>query len=72
MQKTHAEVLYERGEKAGAIRSRREMLRNLLEDRFGPLPEALTRQIEAVTELDRLDVAALQVRRINVLSEFHL
>ena len=36
----------------------RTLLRDLLEDRFGALPEALTQQIEATTDLKQLCAAA--------------
>lgn len=56
----------------GQTREARTLLRDLLEDRFGPLPEAVLRQIEAATDLTRLRAAARQVSHIGQLDDLNL
>ena len=52
------------GEALGLLRARREDLRALLEERFGPLPEALVERIEATEDLERLRGAVRQIMHI--------
>ena len=61
-----------RGEARGALRASRKLLRGLLEDRFGALPEAVSQRIEATTDLDRLEAAVLQVSRLQSLADLQL
>jgi hypothetical protein len=56
----------------GQLVTRREDLRLLLEERFGPLPEALIQRIEAMDDLERLRAALRQVVHLNSLSELEL
>ncbi len=56
----------------GELRARREDLRALLEDRFGPLPGALVQQIEATEDLERLKACLRQVRHLKSLDELQL
>ena len=72
MQQVQGKTLWDRAERAGALRSRREILRIQLEDKFGPIPEALVQKIDAVTDPDQLTAALRQVVRINTLSELQL
>ncbi len=61
-----------RGEVRGELRAHRSLLRRLLEDRFGALPEALAARINAIDDLERLQSAALQVIKIQSLEELGL
>ena len=56
----------------GQLREARTLLRDLLTDRFAPLPEALSQRIEAATDLLRLRAAARQVLRLGRLDDLDL
>jgi hypothetical protein len=60
------------GELQGALKARRDTLRMLLEDKFGPLPLTSIQQIEAINDLDRLKAAIRQVSRIQKLADLQL
>jgi hypothetical protein len=65
MWKTIAEAQMEEGR----LQQARQLLRELIEDRFGPLPEPLLQQIEAQNDLARLSAAARKVYRVNSQDE---
>ena len=44
----------------------------LLEDRFGPLPQALVEQIDTTEELERLRGAIRQVGKLTALDDLNL
>jgi len=56
----------------GRLREARGMLRLLLEDRFGPLPEALIGQIEAADDLEELRAAIRAVQHLRSLDALAL
>jgi hypothetical protein len=56
----------------GQLRARQEDLRVLLEERFGPLPEALQQQIDAIDDSERLRNALRQVLHLKSLSDLRL
>jgi hypothetical protein len=56
----------------GALRNCREILRAILEDQFGPLPDALVRRIEAASDLDRLKASVRQAARIAKLEDLQI
>jgi hypothetical protein len=60
------------GEARGALQTRRADLRLLLEERFGRLPKALVKRIEASEDLARLQAAIRQVLHIHSLDELQL
>ncbi len=60
------------GEAKGQMREARRLLRNLLEDRFGPLPEVLAQRIEATADLERLRAAVRQVSHLSQLDDLQL
>ncbi len=72
MTQTIAEWLHEKGRAEGALITSREMLRNLLERRFGSLPEDLRQRIETATDLDRLKACIYQVYDLTSLDELPL
>jgi hypothetical protein len=53
----------------GEINTRREDLRLLLEERFGPLPEALAARIAAINDAEQLRDALRQVVRLRSLED---
>jgi hypothetical protein len=67
-----AQRRYSEGEAQGALRASKDNLRTFLEGRFGPLPEALVQQIEALTDLNRLKASVRQAGRIHSLDELQL
>jgi hypothetical protein len=71
MEEGHAKGLTE-GLTEGQLKEARTLLRQLLEGRFGALPEALVQQINATTELARLHNAVLQILRIGKLEDLTL
>jgi Putative transposase, YhgA-like len=56
----------------GELKATRDLLRSLLEDRFGTVPEELLQRIEATDDLERLQTAARQVYRVQGLEEISL
>ena len=60
------------GEARGELRARREDLRALLEERFGPLPQGLAERIEATDDLERLRGALRQVLHVQSPDELDL
>ncbi len=68
MANTIAEMHIEQGE----ARANRKTLLRQLQARFGSLPEALVNEINAATDLPRLEAALDQVMKIQQLSDFHL
>jgi hypothetical protein len=65
-------IAEKRGEKRGQLTAVRNMLRRLLQKRFGPLPKALATQIDATTDLHRLQAAVEQVLDLKSLDDLHL
>jgi hypothetical protein len=72
MAKTIAEELMEQGRRLGELRAARWGLRDVLEIRFGTLPEPLAQQIEALADLERLLQGFRQALRVPRLDEFTL
>jgi hypothetical protein len=56
----------------GALRGCRKILRELLEERFGAVPEALAVRIEQTQDLERLRRAVRQVLQIQQPAELDL
>ena len=75
MAETMAEWLAKQGEKKGRkderLRTLRETLRILLEERFQSLPEALQQRIEATTDPKKLQSCIRQVLHIKSLEDLH-
>jgi hypothetical protein len=55
-----------------ALQTRREDLRMLLEDRFGPLPEALRQRIDTTEDMELLRAAMRQVYKVQSGDELSL
>jgi hypothetical protein len=66
-----AKLELEKAKAQGEVQTYREMLRRLLEERFGKLPEALLGKL-AQADLDRLRAALPQVVHIQALGELQL
>lgn len=60
------------GETLGVLKARREDLRLLLEEKFGPLPETLLEQIESIQNPEQLRDAIRQANRIQNLTDLKL
>ena len=60
------------GLREGRLQTARTVLRDLLADRFGALPEAVLQRIEAATDPERLHAAVLQVRRLRQIDDLQL
>jgi hypothetical protein len=67
-----AQTIAEAWMEEGQIMSARTLLRQLLEDRFDALPEALVQQINTTTDLDRLHAAFRQALRLDKLEDLRL
>jgi hypothetical protein len=63
---------YRRGYQQGRVRTQREDLRIVLEERFGPLPVALVQQIEASDDCQRLEAVLRQVVHLQRLDDLQL
>src|SRR5438067_1717396 len=72
MANTIAEAWMEEGLAKGRAQEAREMLRLLLEDRFGALPEPLLARIQSTADLDKLRDAARQVSRLRKVEDLRL
>jgi hypothetical protein len=76
IEKTWEQEVFERGEahgeKQGRLQTLRENLQLLLAERFGPLPEALAREIAAIDDAERLRSGLRQVVHISSVSELRL
>jgi hypothetical protein len=60
------------GQAKGRLEDAREMLQGLLEEKFGPVPEAIRLRIQATTDLARLHAAARGVLHLGSLEQFDL
>ena len=56
----------------GQLENSRGLLRRLLTRRFGTVPEGLLQQIEATTDVERLNAAAVEVLQIDLPEELQL
>jgi hypothetical protein len=72
IERTWPEELLAQGLTAGELRTRKEDLRMLLEERFGTLPEEWAQRIEATQDLERLKNAVRQVLHIQGLTDLEL
>jgi hypothetical protein len=61
-----------KGKVEGRLEEAREMLQGLLEEKFGPVPEAIHQRIQATTDLARLHAAARGVLHLGSLEQFDL
>jgi hypothetical protein len=66
---TLIEVSMAKGEAKGQLLAARKILRSLLEDRFGSIPEELAQRIETTDDLERLQTTARQVYQVKNLDE---
>ena len=62
----------ERGKIVGAISTLRDLLRSLLTQRFGALPDAVVQQIERTEDADRLKACLLNLDQISSADELRL
>jgi hypothetical protein len=72
MGQTIADALIEEGRDEGRLLTLKELLRRLLEDRFGRVPESILHQIDQATDPELLLTAALQVRHLQTPDELRL
>jgi hypothetical protein len=56
----------------GALQARRDDLRVLLEDRFGPLSASVLQRIESADDLNRLQTALRDVNRLQRIEDLQL
>jgi hypothetical protein len=61
-----------KGKAEGRLDEAREMLQGLLEEKFGPVPEAVRQRIQATTDLARLHAAARRVLHLDSLEQCDL
>jgi hypothetical protein len=72
MAQTAAEVYMNEGRIEGELKRSRLCLEQVLECRFGSLPESVTLQINAATDPDRLTATIKQAMQVKTLEEFQL
>ena len=60
------------GYEVGKVETLRQVLLNLLRDRFGTVPEALAQEIGACADVDRLHAATRQILHVPSLEDFRL
>jgi hypothetical protein len=66
MGQTIAEALIDEGLNKGRLLTLKELLRRLLEKRFGPVPESILQQIDQATDPERLQSAVLEVGELQM------
>ena len=54
MGRTGAQALIEKGKGLGVLQARQEVLRELMQDKFGSIPQQLETSIQAIQDVDRL------------------
>jgi hypothetical protein len=69
VEQTWEQELLQRGDSRGSLRTAREFLRDLLEDSFGPLPEAWAQRIESIEDVELLRRWGRRVKHIKSLDE---
>ncbi len=69
---TLVDIAMAKGRQEGALQNSRQILRALLEDHFGPLPEELIQRIESTDDLARLQAAIRQAARLELFEDFQL
>ncbi len=76
MGQTIAEAIWEegciKGEAKGELRRAKRVMKELLESRFGALPEQVLSDIESCTDDERLHAASLRIFRLEKLEDFQL
>jgi hypothetical protein len=63
---------FEKGELKGQLLASKDILRRLLEKRFGTVPANILHQIDQATDLERLQAAALAVGELQTPDELRL
>jgi len=69
MGRTAAQALMEEGEVRGALRTRQEVLLELMQDKFGSVPDRVERQIKAIRDMNRLRELTRRVPKANSVDE---
>lgn len=59
----------QQGEQRGTIRAKQETLMDLMQLRFGPLPQSLMQRIQSIQEIDQLNVFLRRVITTTRLEE---
>ena len=72
MGQTIAEALIDEGLNKGRLLTLKELLRRLLEKRFGTVPESILHQIDQATDPERLQSAVLEVGELQTPDELRL
>jgi hypothetical protein len=72
IEQTWEQEMLERGTVRGQTQEARNLLRLYLEKRFGPLPERVVQQIEAIDDLERLRALFRQALEATSLTELEL
>ena len=67
-----AQVSFAEGKMEGELGTARTLLRQMIEKRFGGVPEELRQRIESTNDLERLQAAIRQVYDIQHLDELSL
>ena len=69
MGRTAAQALIEEGEERGAIRTRQEVLLELMQDKFGSVPGNVEEQIQVIRDMNRLRELTRRVPKANSVDE---
>lgn len=69
---TIADALRDEGKVEGQLRQARDILRDLLEEKFGSLPQLLLQRINTSNDLGRLNLAIRCVSRMNAVDELQI
>jgi len=69
MGRTAAQALIEEGEERGAIRTRQEVLLELMQDKFGSVPGNVEEQIQSIRDMNRLRELTRRVPKANSVDE---
>ena len=72
MGRTAARALIEEGEERGALRTRQEVLLELMQDRFGSVPNNVKEQIQTIQDINRLRELTRRVPKANSIDEIDI
>ncbi|MBI1925968.1 Rpn family recombination-promoting nuclease/putative transposase [Candidatus Poribacteria bacterium] len=72
MGRTGAQALLEEGKGLGALQTRQEVLRELMQDKFGSIPQQIETRIQAIQDVDRLKMLIRNVIHASRIEEIVL
>jgi len=69
MGRTAAQALIEKGKELGTLQTRREVLIELMQDKFGSIPQQIEHRIQAIEDINILRELTLSVPKVNSIGQ---